>query len=290
MKHAFSIDVEDWYQAMVATDDAVSARFEKNVMTILEALERHRVRATFFVLGKAAVRAPQVVKAIDAGGHEIQNHGFAHTSNFLLDEQAFREDLLKNKQFLEDLTGKEVYGYRAPYFTIDERNLWTLDVLAETGHRYDSSIFPLTRRCIVPLGADDYGIAGYPLTPQIVTTPRGHRIVEAPVTCIDWLGRRWPVGGGGYFRLWPYALIRAFWRRLPAAGQAGVVYLHPYEYDPREMAGYRGNVSLFRRLHQGLGRRQFPRKIDRLLADFRFTSMDAILADLLEQLPCASPS
>ena len=290
MKHAFSIDVEDWYQSVIATDDSVSDRFETNVMTILEALERHGLRVTFFVLGKAAIHAPQVVKAIDAAGHEIQNHGFAHKSNFILDEQAFRDDLLKNKHFLEDLTGKEVYGYRAPYFSIDNRNLWALDVLAETGHRYDSSIFPLTRRCIVSLGADEYGIAGYPLQPQVVTTPRGHKIVEAPVTCVDWLGRRWPVGGGGYFRLWPYAVIRAFWRRLLKIGQPGVVYLHPYEYDPGEMAGYRGNVSLMWRLHQGLGRKRVPRKIDRLLAEFEFTSMDAILAGHLEQLPCASPS
>jgi len=285
MKHAFSIDVEDWYQAIVSRNDELSDRFEHNVNAILQALADHGVRATFFILGKAAIRAPQVVKTIEAAGHEIQSHGFWHRSNFIIDEPTFREDLLRAKGFLEDLIGREVYAYRAPYFAIDNRNLWALDVLAETGHRYDSSIFPLVRTCIVSLGVSSYGIDGYPLSPQIVTTPRGHKIVEAPVTCVDWLAKRWPVGGGGFFRLWPYFLIRSLWRRMIQAGQPGTVYLHPYEYDWGEMTGYRQNVSLRWRLHQGLGRKRFPRKIDRLLSDFEFTSMDEVLADLLDQLP-----
>lgn len=284
MKHAFSIDVEDWYQSIVSQNDELSDRFEHNVAAILQALADHDVRATFFILGKAAIRAPQVVKAIDAAGHEIQSHGFWHKSNFTIDEQTFREDVLKNKAFLEDLIGREVYAYRAPYFSIDNRNLWTLDVLAETGHRYDSSIFPLVRTCIVSVGVPSYGIDNYPLIPQIVTTPRGHRIIEAPVTCVDWLGKRWPVGGGGFFRLWPYVMIRSLWRRMMKVGQPGMLYLHPYEYDPAEMAEYRENVSLRWRLHQGLGRKRLPRKIDRLLGDFELTSMEEVLADLLEQL------
>jgi len=177
---------------------------------------------------------------------------------------------------VEDLCGQEVYGYRAPCFTIDGRNLWALDVLVETRHRYDSSIFPLK--------TSRYGIDGYPPEARILTTPGGGRLVEAPVACFDWLGRRWAVGGGGYFRLWPYGIIRKAWRQMEERGRPGIVYFHPYEYDPGEMSAYRVEVPLVQHLHQGIGRKSFPGKIDRLLHDFRFGPMDEVLGPLLKDL------
>ena len=276
MLHAVTVDVEDWYQSTIDERAPLSDRFVASTMRVLEALAARRVRGTFFVLGLAAEEAPQVVKAIAGAGHEVQSHGYAHRSNFELTEEELREDLRRAKALLEDLTGREVIGYRSPCFTVDERNMWALDVLAETGHRYDSSIFPVK--------TGRYGIDGYPPEPRIVTTPRGHRLVEAPVACFDWLGKRRPVGGGGYFRLWPYAVIRRAWRQLERRGRPGIVYFHPYEYDPTEMDAFRGQVSLKWRLHQGLGRKGFARKVDRLLAEFSFGPMGDVLADLLSQL------
>ena len=271
--HALSIDVEDWYRSAIDPNAELSDRFEYNTMTVLENLAKHDVKGTFFVLGMAAEKAPHVIKAIATAGHEVQNHGFAHRSNFVLDENAFREDILKAKKLIENIIGAEVYGYRAPFFSVDERNLWVLDVLAETGHRYDSSIFPLkTKR---------YGIQDYPLEPRIIETPRGHRLVEAPVACFHWMGRRIPVGGGGYFRLWPYRVIRYAWRQLTRVDRPGIIYMHPYEYDPSEMSAYKKSVPWKRRFHQGLGRKAFPRKIDRLLTEFTFGRMRDILHDLL---------
>ena len=148
-------------------------------------------------------------------------------------------------------------------------------MVAQTGHRYDSSIFPLK--------TSRYGVAGYPLEPRIVQTPQ-RRIVEAPVACFDWLGRRWPVGGGGYFRLWPYGFLRKAWRRLERLDRPGILYMHPYEYDPAEMREFRKSLSLKTRLHQGLGRRRFPHKVDRLLSEFRFGPMGEVLAPLTAQL------
>ena len=185
-------------------------------------------------------------------------------------------DVDRAKKLLEDMVGREVFAYRAPCFTVDERNLWVLDVLAETGHRYDSSIFPVK--------TSRYGIDGYPPQPRIIETPRGHRIVEAPVACFHWLGRRRPVGGGGYFRLWPYWVIRKAWRQLERVGRPGIIYFHPYEYDPAEMKAYSRDIPLRVRLHQGLGRKGFPRKIDRLLSQFRFGPMCEVLADLLQEV------
>ena len=285
MKHAFSVDVEDWYQSTLSGGGEVSDRFEPNVMKVLAVLAEHGVRATFFVLGGIAAASKHVIRAIADAGHEVQSHGFAHRSNFLLDEKALREDLLRAKSLLEDVTGREVYGYRAPYWTIDERNLWVYDVLAETGHRYSSSVWPKRRTNIADLGVKSYGMDGCRLEPHVVTAPGGRRIVEAPPMCVRWMGRLWPMAGGGYFRLWPGFLIRHLWSRLERQGRPGVLYIHPYEYDPGEMAARRGSVSLKRRIHQGLGRKRFPRKIDRLLRAFQFTSLAEVLGDLLALLP-----
>jgi polysaccharide deacetylase family protein (PEP-CTERM system associated) len=273
--------VEDWYQTTIDVDAELTDRFELSTHRVLEALAGHGVRATFFVLGLAAEKSPQTVKAIAAGGHEVQSHGYGHRSNFELTGEQLRQDLLRAKGLIEDLCGQQVYGYRAPCFSIDGRNPWALDVLAETGHRYDSSIVPVRTR--------HYGIAGYPPGPHVVATPGGRRIVEVPVACFDLLGFRLPVGGGGYFRLWPYRIIRMAWRQFERRGRPGVVYMHPYEYDPHEMDTYAGKISFRQRLHQGLGRKRFPAKLDRLMREFRFGPICEVIAPLLEELNRSSP-
>lgn len=276
-RHGVSVDVEDWYQLRMGGETPISPRFEHSVEAVLEALSARAVRATFFVLGRVAEDAPHVVRRIADAGHEVQSHGYAHRLNHDLTEVQFREDVARAKHVIEDVAGREVYAYRAPLFSIDERNLWTLDVLAETGHRYDSSIFPVR--------TSRYGVAGYPPEPRLVETRSGRRLVEAPVACFDWLGRRWPVGGGGYVRLWPYWFLQKGWRRIEREGRPGILYFHNYEYDPGEMRAYGGQFPLRLRLHQGLGRKGFPLKIARLLSEFRFGRLTDVLAPLLEGLP-----
>jgi polysaccharide deacetylase family protein (PEP-CTERM system associated) len=275
-KHAVSIDVEDWYQSTVDESAPLSDRFVGSTRRVLDALASHGVKATFFVLGMAAEKSPEIVRAIAEAGHEIQSHGYSHVEVFKMTEAEFREDLRRSKGLLENLLGTEIYGFRAPSFSIDERTPWALDVLAETGHRYDSSIFPIKMA--------RYGIDGYPPEPRIVTTPRGHRLVEAPIACVDWMGKRWPVGGGGYFRLWPYWVIRKAWRQMESHHRPGILYFHPYEYDPSEMSSYGSTIPLRVRLHQGLGRSGFPGKVDRLLTEFQVGSLQELLADLLKEV------
>jgi len=275
-RHAISVDLEDWYQTTVDPHADLTERFERNVEKILGVLAAHDVRATFFVLGITAEKAPQVIKAIAAAGHEMQSHGYGHQAVFDLTKDQFRQDLIRAKGLVEDMTGQEVFGYRAPDFSIDERTPWAYDVLAETGHRYDSSIFPIKMR--------RYGVAGYPPEPRIVRTAGGRRLVEAPVACFDWLGIRCPIGGGGYFRLWPYMVIRKAWRQLERLDRPGIVYMHPAEFDPDELNAYRDLVSWKFRLHQGLGRKGFARKIDRLLGEFDFGPIGKLLAPLLAEL------
>jgi polysaccharide deacetylase family protein (PEP-CTERM system associated) len=275
MLHAISVDIEDWYQSTIDAAAELSDRFRHSTQLVLEALAAHGVKGTFFVLALAAEKAPEVVRDIAAAGHEVQSHGYGHVEVFKLTEEEFRQDLLRAKGVLEDLLGTPIIGFRAPSFSIDERTPWAFDVLAETGHRYDSSIFPIRM--------SRYGIDGYPPEPRAVETPRGHRLVEAPIACFDWLGKRRPAGGGGYFRLLPYWVIRKGFRQLDHVGRPGVIYFHPYEYDPQEMSAYREKVSLKQRLHQGLGRKGFAGKVNRLMRDFRFGPLREVLADLLTE-------
>jgi polysaccharide deacetylase family protein (PEP-CTERM system associated) len=274
--HGISVDVEDWYQSTIDAKAPLSDRFEHSTVKVLETLASHEVRGTFFVLGLAAEKARGVVKKIAQAGHEVQSHGYSHVEVFKMTEAEFRDDVLRAKGLLEDLLGAEVYGFRAPSFSIDERTPWAFDVLAETGHRYDSSIFPIKMA--------RYGIDGYPPEPRIIATPRGRRLVEAPIACVDWMGKRWPVGGGGYFRLLPYWVIRKAFQRLDRVGRPGVVYFHPYEYDPSELGAYKNSVSLKQRLHQGLGRKGFPAKVDKWMRDFAVGPLGEVLEDLLTGL------
>ena len=274
--HGISVDVEDWYQSTIDATAPLSDRFRCSTRKVLDALAATEVKATFFVLGLAAEKDPEVVRQIASARHEVQSHGYGHVEAFKLSPQEFRQDLLRAKGLLEDLTGGAIFGYRAPSFSIDERTPWAMDVLAETGHRYDSSVFPIKM--------SRYGVDGYPPEPRIVTTPQGRRIVEAPLACFHWLGKRLPAGGGGYFRLLPYPVIRRAFRQLDRLGRPGVIYFHPYEYDGTEMSSFRAEVSWVVRLHQGLGRKGFGGKIDKLMRDFRFGPLKDVLAGLLGQL------
>jgi len=275
-RHAISVDLEDWFQTTVDPHADLPAGFERNMEKLLSNLAAHGVHGTFFVLGITAEKAPHAIKAVADAGHEVQSHGYGHRAVSSMTADEFREDLLRAKGLVEDITGHEVFGFRAPDFSIDERTPWAFDVLAETGHRYDSSIFPIK--------TSRYGVDGYPPEPRIVTTDRGNRLVEAPVACFNWLGRRRPVAGGGYFRLLPYWVIRKAWRQIDSLGRPGIIYVHPSEFDPNELKAYRDSISWKVRLHQSIGRRGLVRKVDRLLGEFEFGSIAEAIAPLLDEL------
>jgi len=275
--HIISIDVEDWYQSTIDVHAELSSQFARSTETVLEALAECGVRGTFFVLGLAAEKAPNVVRAIVEAQHEVQSHGYGHVDIFHLTEEQFRQDLLHAKALLEDITGREIFGYRAPDFSIDERTLWAHDVLAETGHRYDSSVFPIKM--------SRYGIDDYPPEPHIIATSRGHSIVEAPIACFHWLGKRRPAGGGGYFRLLPYRVIRKAFRQMDRIGRPGVIYFHPYEFACEDLSRYKHAVSWKQRLHQGIGRKGFASKVRRLMREFSLGPFCEVLDDLLARLP-----
>lgn len=270
--NAISVDVEDWLQAVVDPSLPLTDRFQVNTRKILEAFAQRGVKGTFFVLGLAAERAPELVRAIRDAGHEVQSHGYGHELITTLTPARFRADIDRSKKLLEDLIGCEVYGYRAPAFTITAKTLWALDILVETGFRYDSSIFPIAMK--------RYGINGAPHYPHRLRTPAGGEILEFPVATTRLAGRRLPTGGGGYFRLLPYAVLRKGVQQLNNERHSATIYVHPYEYSPNEFGAFDYPISWKVRLRQGLGRRGFPFKVDRMFSEFRFGAMRDVIQSI----------
>lgn len=286
--NAMTVDVEDYFHVSVfdgvvprAKWDSFESRVERNTDRLLRIFADARVTATFFVLGWVAERYPAVVRRIAEQGHEVASHGFAHRLVYDLTPGTFREDIRRSKEALQQASACEVKGYRAPSYSVTPRSLWALDVLIEEGFRYDSSIFPIHH--------DRYGIPVSSRHPYRVTRPRGS-IVEAPGSTVRWGPLNFPVAGGGYFRILPYAWTRAGIERLNTVEQRpAIFYMHPWEIDPDQPRLQAGMLSRFRH-YRNLG--ETERRLQQLLADFAFAPMQAVLGDALDAtatVPCAAP-
>jgi polysaccharide deacetylase family protein (PEP-CTERM system associated) len=263
-----SFDVEEHFRIEAAAGLTVGpcqrASYRQGLGTstrwLLESLERRRIKATFFVLGHLALDCPEIVRSIHGAGHEIASHGWGHRRLHGLDPVSFREDVRSSKQALEDLTGQEVLGYRAPTFSIVRRTAWAIDVLAELGFLYDSSIFPVRH--------DLYGVPEAPRSPYLVEGP-SKSLLEIPPLTWRLPGINLPVAGGGYFRLFPPFVMEHAIRQARRSGSqsATMLYFHPWEFDPdqprlplRRLSRFRTYVGIRtsrRRLEALLGRHQF---------------------------------
>lgn len=273
--NAMSIDVEDYFQVAAFAPwidrsrwETMPCRVERNVALILELLGRRHSRATFFTLGWIAERYPHLVREIVAAGHELASHGYGHLRASEQSPDEFRSDLIRAKAILEDIGRVEVIGYRAPSFSIGEDNLWAHDVIAETGHLYSSSVYPIAH--------DHYGMPAAPRFPW--RTRSG--IVEIPPSSLRLLGRNLPASGGGYFRLLPYPVSRWGIRRINGLDrQPCIFYFHPWEVDPDqpriEQAGARSRFRHYLNLGKTAGR------LERLLLDFRWDRVDRVYAEAI---------
>jgi polysaccharide deacetylase family protein (PEP-CTERM system associated) len=267
-RHFFTVDVEEHFQvsafdSVVSRDDwpAHGSRLDISVPRLLELLDRHEATGTFFVLGWIARHRPAVVRAIAAAGHEIASHGYAHHRVCAMTPAAFREDVRASRLAIEDLTGAPVLGFRAPSFSIVPGTEWAFDVLVEEGFRYDSSLFPIRRR--------GYGYPSAPRDVHLIRRPAGE-LLEFPLATTSLAGATVPAAGGGYLRHFPFALIRRAFREASARAVQATLYVHPWEVDPDQPRLDVGLVTRFRH-YRGLTR-TLPR-LDRLLAEFRFTSI-----------------
>ena len=269
--NAMTVDVEDYFQ-VAAFEECIRredwphwpVRVEGNTRRVLELFERNGVHATFFVLGWVAERFPVLVRDISAAGHEIASHGFGHERLTHLSRVEFRDSITRTKLLLEDVTGTAVHGYRAPSYSIGPTTMWAHDELHEAGYRYSSSI--------VPIHHDLYGM---PAAPRFPFFAERSGLLEIPVTTVRLCGRNWPCGGGGYFRLLPYALFKRGLRRVNRRERcAGVFYFHPWELDPAQPRVPGGGVKTRFRHYVNL-ERMAPR-LARLFRDFRWSRADTI--------------
>jgi polysaccharide deacetylase family protein (PEP-CTERM system associated) len=276
MRNALTFDVEEYFHAEAFSGilrpeewPGLESRVVDSTGRVLDVLDRRAVRATFFVLGWVAERQPRLVREIAEAGHEVACHGHAHRMISRLSREEFAEDVRRAKAVLEDLTGQPVIGYRAPTFSVMRDTLWSLDVLREAGFRYDSSIFPILH--------DRYGIPDAPRAPYRISAGTGGALAEFPPSTASILGRRVPVAGGGYFRLFPYAVTRAAIRRINNRdGHPAMVYLHPWELDPDQP---RLPVGPLARLRHLINVTRTEARLDRLLADFEFAPAGEVLAE-----------
>lgn len=275
MRNALTIDVEDYFQVSafaphIARADwpRLECRVEANIERILLLLDSRGIHATFFTLGWIAERYPAMLRRVAAAGHEVASHGYAHLRASEQSAAQFADDVRRSKAILEQLTGLAVRGYRAPSFSIGAANLWAFDVLQEAGYRYSSSIYPIRH--------DHYGM---PDAPRFAWRPRGpHGVLELPVSTVRLRGRNLPAGGGGYFRLMPYALSRWLLRRINSRdGQAGIFYFHPWELDPGQPRPPGLSARTRFRHYLNLGRMEA--RLGRLTRDFAWDRMDRIFLE-----------
>lgn len=266
MKHALTVDLEDWYHGLTSTNSRpeswahLSSRSQHSVELLLGLFEQHQLRATFFVLGDLAEKRPEVIRTIAQAGHELGSHGYSHRPVHRLTPEEFKSELEHSTMLIQEASGQAVSGFRAPYFSIDQRCLWAFEVLADMRFEYDSSVFPL--RTIL------YGFPGasrFPYHPL----PGAH-LVEYPVSTVRLAGLTLPAAGGFYFRVYPYSFIRWSLRSLEKQRQSGVLYMHPWEFDlqqPRIPVTWRERITHF------AGRSSWADKLGKLASDFELVPL-----------------
>jgi polysaccharide deacetylase family protein (PEP-CTERM system associated) len=277
MKNAMSIDVEDYFQVSAFAStirredwDSMPCRVERNIDVILALLGEADAKATFFTLGWIAERYPQVVRRIVEGGHELASHGYGHQRVSDLTPELFRDDITRAKRILEDLGGVAVRGYRAPSFSINQKNWWAVEELENAGYVYSSSIYPVKH--------DHYGMPDAPRFPNYPNGAGG--ILELPPTTLELMGRNLPAAGGGWFRLLPYSMSRWMLQRVNAQDQAPCMfYFHPWEMDagqPRQPG-----LSAKTRFRHYVNLQRMPGRMRKLLNDFEWDRVDRVFLPTL---------
>ena len=270
IRNAFTVDLEDWYHGLTSTNrqpeiwDRMQSRVLQNTERLLVMLAEFEVKATFFVLTKVAEKYPDLIRRIQAEGHEIGVHGCEHRMVHRLTRAEFAAELGRALELLRPLVQGAIVGHRAPYFSINGRALWALDVLREHGFRYDSSFFP-TRNMLY----------GYPESPRFPHALDDEcKLIEFPVSTVRFLGVTWPVAGGFYVRTFPYFVVHWAVRQLNRQGQPAILYVHPWELDsgqPMRAASLRERITHYH------GRRSLEAKLRQLFQDFKFGPLRDLL-------------
>lgn len=274
VRNALSVDVEDWFQVgafetVISRNDwaALECRVERNTDAVLQLFADARVQATFFTLGWVGERYPALMRRIADAGHEIASHGYGHDRVFTLTPEQFEADLQKTRNILEEASGQAVAGYRAPSFSIDQRTPWAHQILAEQGYTYSSSVAPIKH--------DHYGWAE---APRFAFRPvAGSAFLEIPVTTVELGPKRLAAGGGGFFRILPYAFSHWAISKVNRCDvRPAIIYFHPWEIDPGQPRV--ANAPLRSKLRHYTRLDDMADKLRRLAGDFEWERLDAVVA------------
>jgi polysaccharide deacetylase family protein (PEP-CTERM system associated) len=271
--NGLSVDIEDWFQvgAFERTIrredwDGLVHRVERNSDAVIDLFGRMGARATFFTLGWVAERYPALIRRITDAGHELASHGWDHVRVFTMSPDQFRADLRRTRDVLQDIGGQPVTGYRAPSFSIDKRTPWAHEILAEEGYAYSSSVAPVVH--------DHYG---WPEAPRFAFRPvEGSPLVELPVTTARLGGRIVAAGGGGFFRLFPYAFSRWAIGQVNREHRPAIFYFHPWEIDPGQPRVADAPLKSKLRHYARLG--AMEGKLERVIGEFRWDRVDKVAA------------
>ena len=271
-RHAdvLTIDLEDWPVAVLGPNQPVTDRVFDNTRRVLQSLQWHGVKATFFVLTCVAERFPELIREVHGAGHEIASHGHSHRLLTAMGPEEFRQDVGRSIDILEKIVGERPIGYRAPAFSIVGTTRWAGPILAEWGFKYSSSIFPIRH--------PRYGI---PDAPRRIHRWKDCALIECPPATVRFLGCNLPVAGGGYFRLLPGPLARGGISAAHRGGHPAILYLHPYEFDVGGVGAHAASgvrIPIGKRLTQGLFRSRMEVRLHRLLERFQFTRLCDLLA------------
>lgn len=272
--NALTVDVEEYYHAIIFQEEtrripraSFESRVERSVDRILLLLDERGILGTFFVLGEVAAAHPAMVRRIAEKGHEVACHGYYHKLVSQQTPPEFRGDVRRAKLLLEDLTRKSVIGYRAPSFSISRIDTWVYDILLEEGFRYDSSIYPIIH--------DRYGHPGAPRFAYEIQRNGKGRLIELPIGTLRLLGVNIPIGGGGFFRLFPLALIQWGIQYVNAReGHPIIFYFHPWELDPNQP---RPPMRWHHRFRHYVGLESEEHKLISLFRDFHFSTVRDVL-------------
>jgi polysaccharide deacetylase family protein (PEP-CTERM system associated) len=276
--HAFTLSI-DWeeFGQLLGRDHtgvvmpAVPKTIDRQTDIMLSLLDETGKKATFFILGMLAQYRPDLVRKIAAEGHEIGMHGQNHIRMNTLNYKDAHQDLSDSYKLVTDIIGAPIYGYRAPYFSVNETNLYVLEILSELGLKYDSSIFPVRLK--------NYGIANFPPEDALYQLPNGRQIVELPLTITHWRNKRLPVAGGGYMRAFPQFVLKRIFRKIDEEKKNVMLYMHPYEFDDRWIScsthyppgkGYSKPKTFLINIRWNLFRGTIYNKIKYLLKQYNF--------------------
>jgi polysaccharide deacetylase family protein (PEP-CTERM system associated) len=275
IKNCISIDIEGFVESNLQSfsikkkyisKERENYEIEKNVNIILTLLDDLDIQGTFFFLGRVARDLPNVIKKTAQCGHEIACHSHEHVRVYGLPKEEFKEGLTLAKKTLEDASGSSVYGFRAPDFSITKSNLWALDILKEAGFLYDSSIYPIGLH-------DVYGVTD--AKRFIYRLPNG--LIEFPLATFEIFGRRFPFGGGGYFRLYPLIVTKLLMRNMNKRGHPCMLYIHPYEVGTE--IPYISEISHYRRFRHYYNCRNGDQRLKKILRSSRFSTAIEILKE-----------